>query len=133
MDSAQAEFFLESYDTDAVIHIVVPDDIVRHRVLARRLCSGCGLDYNLVDHRPNVEDQCDECGARLVTRADDNEEALDSRLEEYHARTEPVLDLFRRKELVVDVDGTQSPVDVQNEIRNRLNLPAYAPQETAVV
>ena len=56
---SQALFFLETYDIDAVIHIEVPDEVVRQRVLSRRLCSGCGLDYNLISHRPEVEDVCD--------------------------------------------------------------------------
>ena len=50
----QAEFFLERYDIDAVIHLDLPDDEVRRRVLARRLCSNCRLDYNLMAHRPKV-------------------------------------------------------------------------------
>src|SRR5512138_597429 len=44
----QAEFFLESYDIDGVIHLVMSDEEVRRRVLARRLCSRCGMDYNLI-------------------------------------------------------------------------------------
>ncbi|MGH9271174.1 MAG: adenylate kinase family protein, partial [Ilumatobacteraceae bacterium] len=62
----QAEFFLESYDIDSVIHLVMSDEEVARRVLARRLCSGCGLDYNLMAHRPEVPDRCDVCGAPLV-------------------------------------------------------------------
>lgn len=46
-NARQAEFFLESYDIDAVIHLDLPDSEVRRRVLARRLCANCGLDYNL--------------------------------------------------------------------------------------
>ena len=48
----QAEFFLESYDIDAVLQIDVPDQVVLDRILNRRLCSKCGLDYNLIFHRP---------------------------------------------------------------------------------
>ena len=48
----QAEFFLESYDIDGVIHLDLPDSEVRRRVLARRLCAGCGLDYNLLASSP---------------------------------------------------------------------------------
>ena len=48
----QAEFFLESYDIDGVIHLDLPDSEVRRRVLARRLCSGCGMDYNLLASSP---------------------------------------------------------------------------------
>ena len=48
----QAEFFVESYDIDGVIHLELPDAEVRRRVLARRLCTGCGMDYNLIQGRP---------------------------------------------------------------------------------
>ncbi len=118
----QAEFFLESYDVDAVIHIHVPDQVVRDRVLSRRLCSNCGLDYNLISHRPAKENTCDVCGGELVSRQDDTAEALADRLREYHDKTEPVLDLFRRKELVLDIDGAQTSQDVQQEIRSRLGI-----------
>lgn len=121
-NSAQAEFFLESYDIDAVIHVFVPDDVVRQRVLSRRLCEQCGLDYNLIHHRPKKEETCDVCGGRLISRPDDTEEALADRLQIYHAKTEPVLELFRRKELVIEADGTQSPKEVQDEIRDKLSL-----------
>ena len=119
---SQAEFFLESYDIDAVIHIRVPDDVVRARVLSRRLCAGCGLDYNLISHRPSRENVCDVCGGELVARPDDTPEALAERLHDYHTKTKPVLDLFRGKELVLDVDGTKSPEEVQQEIRTRLGV-----------
>ena len=71
-NARQAEFFLESYDIDGVINLDLPDEEVQRRVLARRLCSQCGLDYNLIAHRPAVADTCDVCGGRLVARADDN-------------------------------------------------------------
>lgn len=121
----QATFFLETYDIDAVIHIDMPDKNVFDRVLSRRLCSGCGLDYNLISHRPAQENACDVCGASLVTRPDDNEEALAERLRDYHTKTKPVLKLFADKELVIRVDGTKSPSDVQKEIREKLELPPW--------
>jgi adenylate kinase len=123
-NTPQAEFFLENYDINAVIHILVPDDVVKQRVLSRRLCAQCGLDYNLIHHRPRVEDTCDVCGGALVCRADDTEAALADRLRDYHAKTEPVLERFRRKELVIDVDGTKDAASVQFEIREQLGLPA---------
>ncbi len=118
----QAEFFLESYDIDAVVHLVLPDDDVRRRVLARRLCSSCGLDYNLMAHRPQVEGRCDVCGGELVAREDDTGAALEARLRDYHEKTDPVLDLFRRKEFVVTVDARPDPATVQRSIRTELGL-----------
>jgi len=123
----QAEFFLESYDIDAVVHLHLPDEEVRRRVTARRLCSSCGLDYNLVSHRPQTEGVCDICGGAIVSRADDTEEGLASRLQDYHVKTGPVLELFRRKEYVVTVDARDEPLAVQAAIRRELRLPALAP------
>ncbi|HEX3870710.1 MAG TPA: nucleoside monophosphate kinase [Pirellulales bacterium] len=120
----QAEFFLESYDIDAVIHIDVPDEVVMQRVLNRRLCAKCGLDYNLIYHRPVNPEVCDVCGGSLTSRADDTPEALAARLGDYHAKTAPILELFSHKELVVSVDGERPTADVQEEIRERLGFPS---------
>jgi adenylate kinase len=118
----QAEFFLESYDINAVIQIDLADEIVLERVLNRRLCSKCGLDYNLIFHRPMSPDACDVCGGQLVARGDDTPAALQSRLHDYHTKTAPILELFSRKEVVVSIDGAQSSAEVQQEIRNKLGL-----------
>jgi adenylate kinase len=126
-NARQAEFLMENYDIDAVIHLEIPDEDVRRRVLSRRLCPNCGMDYNLIADRPEVEGCCDICGHELVTRADDTPEALDARLRDYHAKTRPVLELFRRKEAVYDVDARPDAEKVQATIRKLLNLPAYVP------
>ncbi len=118
----QAEFFLESYDIDAVIHIAVPDEVVFERVLARRLCSQCGLDYNLIHHRPAIADTCDVCGGKLIIRSDDNEEGLRQRLRDYRTQTEPVLELFGRKELVIQTNGALGIDEIRADIRAQLGL-----------
>jgi adenylate kinase len=118
----QAEFFLESYDIDAVIQIEVPDAVVLERIMSRRLCSNCGLDYNLIHHRPAVPDVCDVCKGKLVVRADDTPEAVKDRLCDYHEKTRPLLELFRRKELIVVADGTKLAAEVQADIRGQLGL-----------
>ena len=125
----QAEFFLESYDIDGVIQLDLPDSEVRRRVLARRLCSGCGMDYNLIAGRPAVEGTCDVCGGTLVTREDDTEEALAVRLRDYHEKTNPVIELFRRKEYVFMVDARPGPDAIQEQIRKYLGLPPFDPEK----
>jgi adenylate kinase len=119
----QAEFFLESYDIDGVINLDLPDDEVHRRVLARRLCSQCGLDYNLIGNRPLVEDVCDVCGGRLAAREDDNPDALAVRLAEYHAQTRPLIEIFQRKEFVATIDATKPIREVQTSIREHFSLP----------
>ena len=119
----QAEFFLESYDIDGVILVNLPDSEVRRRVLSRRLCAGCGMDYNLIDNSPAEPGKCDACGGELIAREDDTEEALAVRLREYHEKTNPVLEIFRRKEYVITVDSRPSQQQVQQTIRDSLRLP----------
>jgi adenylate kinase len=119
----QAEFFMESYDIDGVIHLELPEDEVRRRVLSRRLCPNCGMDYNLIADRPEQEGRCDICGHQLITRSDDTPEALDARLRDYNEKTRPVLELFRRKEFVHDIDARPPVDEVQDKIRAALNLP----------
>ena len=119
----QAEFFLESYDIDGVIVLELPDEEVQRRVLSRRLCSSCGLDYNLMASRPAAEETCDVCGGRLVARDDDTPEALAARVRDYHEKTRPIVELFERKEFVAHIDATKSVEDVQREIRERFDLP----------
>ena len=123
-NARQAEFFLEAYDIDGVINLELPDALVHERVLARRLCSGCGLDWNLLAHRPKVPDVCDICHSALVVREDDHPEALAVRLRDYHEKTKPVIELFQRKEFVASIDATAPVNAIQTEIRQRFNLPA---------
>jgi adenylate kinase len=70
----QALFFLETFDIDAVIAIMLPDEVATERMLSRRLCSRCGLDYNLIFHRPAQEGTCDVCSGALETRPTQVEE-----------------------------------------------------------
>ena len=122
-DVTQARFFLESYDIDAVILIEVPEEVVFQRMLGRRLCVPCRLDYNVMAHRPAVADVCDVCGGRLASRPDDTPEAIRGRLRDYQDKTRPIIELFRAKELVITGDGTRNPLEVQAEIRRKLELP----------
>ena len=123
-NARQAEFFLESYDIDGVINLHLPDAEVQRRVLARRLCAQCGLDHNLIAHRPQKDGVCDVCGGNLEARADDNPEALAVRLADYHEQTRPLIEIFQRKEYVATIDATRPVDEVQAAIRLRFSLPS---------
>lgn len=119
----QAEFLFESYNINGVIHLDAPDSLVTERVMARRVCSKCGLDYNLIGHRPKVDGVCDVCGGRLMQRSDDHPEAIEKRIEDYHVKTEPMLAFFRRINILHSVDATRAIPDVFEAIRKSLGLP----------
>ena len=118
----QAEFFLENFDINAVIALQLSEQGAIERMQSRRLCQGCGLDYNLIQLRPKVADVCDNCGGRLVPRDDDTPEAIQKRLADYREKTAPILDLLKEKELIVNVDATPPPDVVQAEMRKSLGL-----------
>ena len=82
------------------------------------ICSVCDYRNKLVNIGRDAAGQM-----QLVQRDDDTEEALAVRLREYHEKTNPVLDLFRRKEYVITVDARPSKEAVQQDIRTRLGLP----------
>jgi adenylate kinase len=103
-----------------VLLIDVPDAVVLERIVNRRLCPRCSVDYNLMFHRPAVANSCDICGGALVARSDDTPAAVQARLRDYHTKTQPILELFRRKELVVIVDGTRPAAEVQEDLRRQL-------------
>ena len=119
----QAEFFLESYDIDAVILLELADEEVAARVFSRRICAGCGLDYNVVGRQPHESELCATCGGRLMMREDDKPEALAARLRDYHQKTQPIIELFERKECVLHIDAKREIGVIQSDIRGRLGLP----------
>ncbi len=128
----QADFLLKRFAIDAVILIQLDDEEVIARVLARRLCNNCGRDYNLIYSPPQKPNLCDVCGGALTSRPDDTEDAIRERVAEYHAKTEPVVELLRQQVPVLVVAGSGSPEEIQREIRDGLrqlspNAPRSAP------
>ncbi len=125
-NEAQAEYFLERYDIDAVLNIDVPADLIIERLTARRVCANCGAVYNLDSHPPKKEGICDACGKKeLILRPDDNETAIRERLDDYQNKTLPAINLFRKKELVITVRGDRPIDEVQADIQRDLNLAKY--------
>ncbi len=93
-----------------VLQLLVPDEAIVKRITLRRTCSQCGAIYHL-EHQPPAKDEvCDRCGAEIIARPDDNEEAVRRRLESFHRQTAPVADYYRAKSVLKQVDGI-GPVD----------------------
>ena len=85
----------------------VPDENIVHRMGGRRACIGCGATYHVEFNAPKVEDVCDTCGGELVLRDDDKPETVQKRLSVYHAQTQPLIDYYKKANVLVEVDGTQ--------------------------
>jgi len=103
-----------------VLQLLVPDDAIVRRITLRRTCSQCGAIYHLENNPPANDSVCDRCGAGVVARADDTEEAVRKRLEAFHRDTLPVATFYKAKSLLREVDGV-GPVDaVFERIENSL-------------
>ncbi len=93
-----------------VLQLLVPDDAIVRRITLRRTCSSCGAIYHLENNPPANDSVCDRCGAEVIARADDTEEAVRKRLEAFHRQTLPVAAFYKTKSLLRQVDGV-GPVD----------------------
>jgi adenylate kinase len=96
---------------DIAVNIKVPDDEIVQRLTERRICPECGKIYNLHLRPPVTGSMCDDDGAALVQREDDNEETARDRLRVYHVTTEPVVKFYEVRGLLRSVDGSKIPPD----------------------
>ena len=97
----QAEYLFENWNLDKVIYLDIPDEVVSRRVM----------------HRGKVGD-----GSGFTKRVDDDPEVLTSRLREYHEKTRPLLDLYRKTEMLITIDANRPIPQIYEEIRLRLGL-----------
>lgn len=101
---------------DAALIIDVPDEVATRRLLGRRVCSNCGRNYH-VDSPPQHDWTCDTCGASVIERTDDLDEAtIRHRLALYHEQTEPLKAYYELRGLLRTVDGTETPDEVFAQI-----------------
>lgn len=98
----QAEYLFENWNMDKVIYLNISDEVVFDRVMMRaKLGEGSGF----------------------TKRADDNPDALKVRLKEYHEKTKPLLELYRRKGILITIEANRPIADIYAELRQRLGLP----------
>ena len=103
---------------DYAINIDVPDQNIVDRMSGRRACLTCGATYHIVNIPTKVEGICDVCGGNTVLRDDDKPETVLKRLHVYHEQTQPLIDYYSKKGVLVDVDGTMDMADVFATIEN---------------
>lgn len=102
------------------IYINVPEEEVIKRLSARRVCPSCGALYNLITNPPKEDEKCDKCGTPLIQRDDDKEEVIKERIRVYREKTEPILEYYREKGKLKEVDGQGSIVDVFSRLEAEL-------------
>ena len=117
----QADALAEMSKLDAVINFVLdPDEIIR-RLSGRRVCKSTGRTYHITSNPPKVDGIDDETGEPLIQRDDDKPEAIKHRLEVYEAATAPLIEYYRAKGILIDLDCSGAPADILAELLKKLN------------
>jgi len=97
---------------DCALNINVPDSALVERAVGRRFCPQDGSSYHVKFAPPQVEGLCDQCGAALEQRNDDRADVVMARVEEYNNKTAPLVNFYKSRRLLVEVDGVGTPKDV---------------------
>ena len=92
---------------DYAIDVDVPDENIVNRMGGRRACLSCGATYHVEFNPTKAEGICDACGAQTVLRDDDKPETVQKRLTVYHDQTQPLIDYYKKQNILKSVDGTQ--------------------------
>ena len=90
---------------DTVINLEVAEDVLMKRLTGRRVCKTCGASYHIINIPPKKEGICDNCGAPLIQRADDNEETARNRIDVYNAQTRPLIEYYEKAGCISNIDG----------------------------
>jgi adenylate kinase len=103
-----------------VLALIVPDEELVTRLTGRRTCKNCGMMYHIKFKPPKVEGKCDSCGGELYQRPDDNEETVRNRLKVYHNQTAPLIEYYRKKGVLFEVDGSKNIDKITQQLINIL-------------
>lgn len=101
---------------DYAVNVEVPDENIINRMAGRRACVSCGATYHLVHIPTKVEGICDRCDSKLILREDDKPETVKKRLDVYHEQTQPLIEYYTKKNVLVEVDGTKDIDEVFESI-----------------
>jgi adenylate kinase len=99
-----------------VPYIQVPEEILLARLAGRWTCRSCGAMYHQVFSPPRLAGACDRCGGELYQRADDTPETQERRIQVYLEQTAPLIDFYRQRGLLAEVDGRRAIDDLQAEL-----------------
>jgi len=113
---AQAEAMEKFKKVDKAFNFVASDGIIMSRLGGRRTCRDCGAIYHVENIPSKVEGVCDRCGGGLYQRSDETSQAIKNRLRVYREKTKPVVDYFRKKGLLADIDANYQFEEVDKVI-----------------
>ncbi|MGQ9844789.1 MAG: adenylate kinase [Caldisericia bacterium] len=117
------EKFISNFERriNLVFYFIVSKETIIKRLTGRRICPKCGRIYNIYFDKPENDERCDFDGEKLVQREDDKIEIVINRLEEFKQNTEPLVDYYRNKNILIDIDGERKIFEIFEDIRKILD------------
>ena len=101
---------------ELVLNLIADEETIVKRLTQRRMCSKCGALYNLLTMKPKKKGICDKCGSTLIQRKDDEPETVKRRIQVYQQETSPLIEHYKKKKLLVDVDASKKPKEIFNVV-----------------
>jgi len=105
---------------DYVVNIEVNTDLLINRAVGRRVCKDCGQTYHMTFNKPSKEGICDKCGGELLQRKDDTEETVSKRISVYQEQTQPLIEYYSNKGILINVNGEKPIAEVGKDIVAKL-------------
>lgn len=111
------------YDIGNVILLNIDGKTLEKRITGRRICENCNTIYNINNEAsaPQVESVCDNCGGKLYQRSDDNLESFQTRYQMYKEKTEPIIEHYKNKNVLYEVNGDDTVENVFKNVEEIIN------------
>ena len=106
------------YEVGNVILLNINEKTLEKRITGRRVCEDCRTIFNINDpaKAPQVDSVCDKCGGKLYQRQDDNLEAFQTRYAMYQEKTEPIIEHYRKQNVLHEIDSNHEFDEVFRQI-----------------
>jgi len=111
-------------ELDCTLNLLVADEVIVDRLCGRRECKACAAPYHVKFNPPTKEGICDKCGGELIIRPDDVPETIRERLNVYHKQTEPLVEFYKEKKLLVNVTGRDTIEETTKAVLDVLGVKA---------
>jgi adenylate kinase len=116
----QAQYLEKIEKIDRVVNFILDETEVVRRISGRRTCKNCGSVYHVEFSPSKKQGVCDKCGSPIIQRDDESASAVKIRLKEYETKTAPLVDYYREKNLLTDIDATGSIEEVHELVTGAL-------------
>ena len=120
-DALDKELTKMGIKLNKVVNIEAEKDVLIERAIGRRICKSCGATYHIKFNPPKTDKVCDLDGGELLQRDDDIEETVATRIGVYKDQTQPLIDYYQKKGIILNIDGTRPINDIFGEIVQSLS------------